>query len=128
MYSFAEEIKKIRNNKRMTLEEMAESLNSFAEKLNETNPNEYPDAINKGLISRWENGKTEPRMDTVRLISKWSNVPVDRILGLEEEPNNVLTLAAHAENVQSDLSEEDIEKIMEYMDFIVEKNRKKGKL
>lgn len=120
MYSFANEIKKIRQSKKMTLEEMADSLNKLAEELNAKGVEEYPNSINKGLISRWENGKTEPRMDTVRLLSKWSGVSVDSLLGInsenEKKPSqNQMIVAAH---IDDDATEEEVEKILEFIDLM----------
>lgn len=120
MYSFANEIKKIRQSKKMTLEEMADSLNTLAEELNANGVEEYPNSINKGLISRWENGKTEPRMDTVRLLSKWSGVSVDTLLGIdsdnEKKPSqNQMIVAAH---IDDDATKEEVEKILEFIDLM----------
>lgn len=120
MYSFANEIKKIRQMKRLTLEEMAEDLNRLANELNKTGPEEYPNSINKGLISRWENGKTEPRMDTIRLISKWSGVSVDTLLGIapSKEDSSSKAQMLIASHIDENASEEEIERIIEFIDLM----------
>lgn len=127
MYSFGEEIKKVRVAKRMSLDEMAESLNSYAEKLNESGKEQFSTSINKSLISRWENGKTEPRMDTIRLLSKWSGVSVNKLLGFdtnEATTNPALeTIAAHMADSEKKLTKSDIDKINDYIDLILDSKK-----
>ncbi len=127
MYSFGEEIKKVRMAKRMSLDEMAESLNSYAEKLNESGKEQFSTSINKSLISRWENGKTEPRMDTIRLLSKWSGVSVNKLLGFDTNETTanpaMETIAAHMADSEKKLTKSDIDKINDYIDLILDSKK-----
>jgi repressor LexA len=43
----------------------------------------YGTNFNKGMISKWENDKEEPRIDSVRYIADFFNVSLDEILGLK---------------------------------------------
>lgn len=85
--SFATTIKEIRLSHRMSQEEFAEALNRFASNSEQS----YPNGFNKTNISKWENGKSEPRMDTVRLIAATFNVSPNYLMGLEEKPYYELT-------------------------------------
>ena len=39
--------------------------------------------VSKGVISLWENGLREPGMNSLILLSKFFNVPIDYLVGLE---------------------------------------------
>lgn len=92
MYSFGEQIKKIRKKYNLSQEEFAEILNEEADKFElETNIKVKPDkGFKKGVISRWENNIVDPRMDIIRLISRAFNIGSDVLLGIaDEEVSNV---------------------------------------
>lgn len=76
---FSDTIKQLRLSKNMNQEEFANALNSFAEKSNGL----YSSNFNKTNISKWENGKAEPRMDTIRLIASTFNISPNELMGLE---------------------------------------------
>lgn len=59
-----EVLKSIRKNNNLTQDEMAERLH-----------------ITRQAVSRWENGTTEPNMESLKLISKEFNVSINTILG-----------------------------------------------
>ena len=71
-------LKQLRLNSSLTQEELATRLNKI-----------YEIKLNKGMISKWEANKSEPSMKYIRVFSKFFNVTLDYLLGLEE--NNITT-------------------------------------
>ncbi len=71
-----DKIRELRKRHKLTLEELADSLN-----------NSYPDAMNfnKGKISKWENDKEEPRLSSVKILADFFDVPLDYFNGNEAE-------------------------------------------
>lgn len=63
-----DKIKELRKKRGLTLQELADTLNS-----------EYPDTVNfnKGKISKWENNKEEPRLSSVKIIADFFDVSLD---------------------------------------------------
>ena len=63
-------IKELRKERKLTLQELADTLNE-----------KYPNTINfnKGKISKWENNKEEPRLSSVKIIADFFNVPLEKI-------------------------------------------------
>lgn len=72
MYNIGEIIKYLRTKKRLSMEELAEKVNS-----------EYGTSINKGMISKWENGLGEPRLDNVRQLALFFDVSLDYLIGID---------------------------------------------
>lgn len=87
MYSFGNQIKKIRQRHNINQEEFAEYLNEEADRYEEeTGFKIKPDkGFKKGVISRWENDVVEPRIDIVRLISRAFNIDSNILLGIASE-------------------------------------------
>jgi repressor LexA len=77
-YSFGKKLKTLRTLRNLTQEELAKALNS-----------KYGTSFNKGMISKWENDKEEPRIDSVRYIADFFNVSLDEILGLKDNEVNI---------------------------------------
>lgn len=75
---FGNILKQLRLNSSLTQEELATRLNKI-----------YEIKLNKGMISKWEANKSEPSMKYIRVFSKFFNVTLDYLLGLEE--NNIKT-------------------------------------
>jgi repressor LexA len=86
-YSFGKKLKELRTSMNLTQEELAKALNT-----------KYGTKFNKGMISKWENDKEEPRIDSVRYIADFFNVSLDEILGLKDNEVNIY------EVVKSDFS------------------------
>lgn len=57
-YSFGKKLKALRTSMNLTQEGLAKALNT-----------KYGTNFNKGMISKWENDKEEPRIDSVRYIA-----------------------------------------------------------
>lgn len=75
-YSFGETLKNLRKSRGWSQEELAKALNE-----------KYSSTYNKGMISKWENNKEEPRMDTVRNFSDFFDITLDELLGLTKKDN-----------------------------------------
>lgn len=94
------------------------SQDELAEKLNNT----YGTSINKGMVSKWENNLSEPKLDHARIISLFFNVSLDELLGLNNDVE-INTIAAHFEG--ENFTEEEIKEILDYAKYIKSK-RKEG--
>lgn len=66
-------LKKLRTENNLTLEELANNLNS-----------KYGCKLNKGMLSKWESGKSEPRFDYAKLLARYFKVSIDYLLGMSE--------------------------------------------
>lgn len=78
--SFASKIKDIRLKYNLNQEEFANRINNYS------SLKDSPTNFNKTNVSKWENGKVEPRMDTVRLIASTFEVPPNYLIGMSDEP------------------------------------------
>lgn len=78
--SFASKIKDIRLKYNLNQEEFANRINNYSSLKGS------PTNFNKTNVSKWENGKVEPRMDTVRLIASTFEVPPNYLIGMSDEP------------------------------------------
>ncbi|MGG5333845.1 XRE family transcriptional regulator [Enterococcus sp. AZ163] len=61
-------MKSLRLEKRLTLEELADTLNK-----------RYPDTVNfnKGKLSKWENSKEEPKLSSIRILADFYDIKID---------------------------------------------------
>lgn len=78
--SFASKIKDIRLKYNLNQEEFANRINNYSSLKGSTTN------FNKTNVSKWENGKVEPRMDTVRLIASTFEVSPNYLIGMSDEP------------------------------------------
>ncbi|EGT3849662.1 helix-turn-helix domain-containing protein [Clostridioides difficile] len=69
-------IKILRIEKKLTQDELAKNLNSS-----------FNLKLNKGMISKWESNKAEPRFEYIKYISKYFDVSIDYLLGMTEYRN-----------------------------------------
>lgn len=67
-------LKNLREEKQVSMDKMREDLNSL-----------YGANLAKSTISKWENGKAEPSLSYARVLTKYFNVTLDFLLGLEDE-------------------------------------------
>ena len=74
MIEFKYILKGLRDQKQVSMDKMCEDLNSL-----------YDVALAKSTISKWENGKAEPNLAYARVLTKYFNVTLDYLLGLEKE-------------------------------------------
>jgi len=103
MASFSENIKMLRQSRKMSLEQLAQV---FSEK--------YGSKISKSSISRWEKGQATPDIDDANLYADYFNVSLDWLM--DREPRkNIETIAAH---IDDDVTEDEMEDIKKYIEFI----------
>lgn len=76
MHDLGSLLKKLRLENELTQEELSNKLNSL-----------YNIKLNKGMISKWESNKSEPRFEYIKYLSKIYNVSLDYLLGLTNYKN-----------------------------------------
>ena len=67
---FASQLKSLRKSQNLSQDKLASILND-----------KYETNISKSMISRWENGVTDPQMKYVRLIADYFNVSAEYLVG-----------------------------------------------
>jgi len=106
--NFGTLLKELRLNRKLTIEQLADSLNS-----------RFDSKISKSSISRWENGEADPKLEFVRLLADFFQVPGQYFLGEDSEKildsQKIVTIAAH---IDEDVTEEEMEDIKKYIEFI----------
>ncbi|MBC1292229.1 MULTISPECIES: helix-turn-helix domain-containing protein [Listeria] len=79
-----------------------------------------------GIIRRWST--SAPNSDKLERVANYFNVSTDYLLGRTDNPfmndSQEDTLAAHAADRNHKFTEEEIEDIKNYIDFIISKNNK----
>ena len=90
----------LRNERNLTQKELAEALN-----------------FSKQEISNWETGLKKPRISAMYQLAEYFDVTISELLDEHLDPEHIdrtaRILAAH---LPSDLSEEELKKITEYID------------
>lgn len=99
-------IKKLCSDRGMTISQLTSELN-----------------MGENSIYRWKTQK--PALEKLQQVADFFNVSVDYLLGRtdnphlnNEVPKEAATIAAH---IDDDATEEDMQKILEYIDFIQQK-------
>ena len=95
---FGNRLRKLRKEKNMTQEELAKLINST-----------------KANISKYETGKVEPNIETIRFFADYFDVSVDYLLDKTNVRRQHDVLAFHT---TADLTEEEWEEIKNYVDYI----------
>ncbi|MEF2246218.1 MULTISPECIES: helix-turn-helix domain-containing protein [unclassified Paenibacillus] len=101
-------IKDLRTKRGLSLEELADKINQS-----------YGTSINKGMISKWENGLGDPRLENVRQLALFFNVSLDQLIGMEQQ--RIDTIAAHHDG--EDWTEEELEEIEAFKRFVKMKRK-----
>ncbi|MBS4190348.1 helix-turn-helix domain-containing protein [Bacillus sp. FJAT-49705] len=73
MNKFGEKLRELRNQKNLSIDELVSKLNSS-----------YETSISKSMISRYENGQADPKMENVRVIADFFKVSSDFLLGISD--------------------------------------------
>lgn len=102
--SFASKIKDIRLKYNLNQEEFANRINNYS------SFKDSPTNFNKTNVSKWENGKVEPRMDTVRLIASTFEVSPNYLIGMSDEPY------FNANNKEDKDIQKDLQKMIEQLE------------
>lgn len=109
---FQDKIKELRTTKRMTQQQVADIL-----------------GITRPAYTAYESGKRQPDFDTLQKLAEIYEVSTDYLLGTtdkketkgEEASSYVKTIAAHMDD---NLTEEQFNNIIDYIDFITNKHKK----
>ncbi len=67
-------------------------------------------------VSDWINAKTYPRIDKIELLANYFGVSKADLV--EEETYKPTTIAAHLDGEVSDLNEDEMQKVLEYVKFL----------
>lgn len=102
MRELGDRIKRLRLQRSLSQEELAEQLNQG-----------YGTTINKGMISKWENSLSEPKLETARILALFFKVSLDDLIGLT---NEIETIAAHHDG--EEWTEEELEEIERFKAFV----------
>lgn len=84
--------------------------------------------VTQSTLSDWKRGRSTPKTDNMKKIADYFDVTVDYLMTGEEpkdysaELSSVDTLAAHFEG--EELSEEEMEEIMNYVQFVKSRRKK----
>ena len=112
MSVFGERIKHLRSSKKMSIGELVDDLNRI-----------YNTNISKSMISRYENGTADPKLDNIRIFADYFKVSADYLTGIKDEDNSVGTIAAHHDG--EDWTEEELEEIERFKAFVRSKRKQR---
>lgn len=70
---FPEILKELRQERDLTMSMMAEDMND-----------RYGIKLNKGTISRWESGETDPSLTMAKYVADYYNVSLDYLIGITD--------------------------------------------
>ena len=76
--------------------------------------------VANSTFSLYESGNREPNVQTIKKLADLLNVSADDLLGLNQEPT---TIAAHFDG--DDFTEDELEDIRAYADFVKNRRNKK---
>lgn len=103
-------LKKLRVDRNLSQGELAEKINE-----------QFDTNLNKGMISKWENGLGDPSLDNARYLAIFFNISLDYLLGLEEK-KDIETIAAHHDG--EEWTEEELDEIERFKAFVKSKRKK----
>ena len=84
MVGIGKKIKELRKERDLTLDMLVADMNL-----------KYPElALNKSMLSRWENEQNEPSLENAKYISMYFNVSLDYLIGLTDikTPSKLLAM------------------------------------
>lgn len=111
MLDLGRRLKKLREDKHVSMDKMCDDL-----------ANIYNVRLAKSTISKWENGKAEPTLAYAKILSKYFNVTLDYLIGIEDvTKDDDLTIAAH--HATNDWTQEELDEIERFKEFV--KSRRK---
>ena len=90
MTELKEKLKLLRKEKQLTIDMMVADMNA-----------KFPNlAINKSMLSRWENGQNEPSLENAKYLSMYFDVSLDYLIGLTDvrTPSRLLAMKRRGEN------------------------------
>jgi Predicted transcriptional regulators len=103
----------LREQKQVSMDKMCEDLNVL-----------YNVTLAKSTISKWENGKAEPSLAYARILTKYFNVTLDYLLGLEKEEFYTFNTVSKSETLLlcnfNKLNSLGKEKLIEYSNDLID--------
>lgn len=92
MTDIGTKIKQLRIEHNLTMDLLVEDIKE-----------KYPElAIDKSLLSRWENGQNEPTLEKAKYLSMYFNVSLDYLIGLTDIRTPSRLLAKRFKNLNED--------------------------
>lgn len=85
MLNIGDRLKELRNERDLTMDMLVMDMNQ-----------KYPSlALNKSMLSRWENGQHDPSLEYAKYLSMYFNVSLDYLIGLTDvrTPSRLLAYA-----------------------------------
>lgn len=79
--------------------------------------------VSKQSISYWETGRKAPKMKKIEEMAQLFNVSVSYILDGETKQTHSNTAETIAAHLDGELSEEELKKVLEYVDFLKHQNK-----
>ena len=113
MATFGMRFKELRNEKKLTQDELVENFNK-----------KYNTTFNKSTISQYENNKRKPEVNILENWADFFNLSIDYLLGRNDEKNykkeinNATTIAAHRLGDVEQLPDDAIDEINNYIDLM----------
>lgn len=108
--SIGETLKKLRIKRGLSQDELGEKLND-----------QFGSSVNKGMISKWENDLGDPSLVHARILSRFFNTKLDKLLGLDEAEESEQTIAAHHEG--DEWTDEELQELERFKEFIRSKRK-----
>lgn len=108
MNTFGERLRQLRMSKKMSIGELVHELNRI-----------YNTSISKSMISRYENGTADPKLENIRILADYFKVSADYLTGIHEDN---ITIAAHHDG--DEWTEEELEEIERFKAFIRSKRKR----
>lgn len=105
MATFANVLRLLRNEKKMSQQELADAL-----------------GVSKSAVNMYERGERQPNFETLEVIADYFNVDTDYLLGRTTKTTRVIhpdTLAAHFDG--NEYSEDELEEIRQFAEFVKNK-------
>lgn len=111
----AERIRELRQKKNLTQKDIADKL-----------------IISHQTVGSWERGRTEPSSDALKELATIFDVSIDYLLGNESSlDTDDIKQARHLRNIathlDSDITEEEMNEILSFIDFIKQRDANKSK-
>ncbi|WP_040980384.1 MULTISPECIES: helix-turn-helix domain-containing protein [Oceanobacillus] len=128
MSVFGDRLRILRKKKKLSVLELTVELNK-----------KYDTTFSKSMISRYENGKTDPKLEYVRIIADYFNVSANYLIGISDkeklEPETIIT-HNNSNDWTADWTEAELQALEDFKRFILmrreerkreeQENKKKG--
>lgn len=112
-------IRSLRKKHNLTMEQLANNLNK-------TFPNSSK--FTKSKLSKWENGKEEPRLSSAKLISDYFNVTIDELYNNTAHYHSLRNSSEERiyAHIKNDVTAEELEEIKNFIEYVKSKRENKS--